>query len=316
MDLLQNIDKNMYISNNVVKRNVSGILKSLDDTNKVMVKAYEISVDEKSVSLEIVDITNLDELLDRAIEEEFIKYDKEVAKYKKVLNKIISCWENTPEQFKKEKTSWGETIYTHKTLLTDNEYHAGLSFYFGSYSKYNDKSFTTGCGDKTFYPLDTLKTYLDVDSWVENVKKEVKSTKIKTRIKKNLFKTCLQIRFNQIDTELSLTEFAPVKKLGNKGPFPMTISGSVLNGILSESGGDAFTIDEEFIEFAKEEYEVDFTPLIDWEIHASTDGYHNHDGQVCDYTVVFSPLEGDNYHAYNSHCLVTGWNFRDEVKIS
>ncbi len=94
----------------------------------------------------------------------------------------------------------------------------------------------------------------------------------------------------------------------NKPKFPISFKGKQLNNLLYEVD-DSCKIDKEFVEFIKEEDDLDISALLNWEINTSHVGFHHHDGQVCDYTVEFISPEGYSYKTYESHSLVTGWNF-------
>lgn len=77
---------------------------------------------------------------------------------------------------------------------------------------------------------------------------------------------------------------------------------------------DECYIDETIINNLAED-EIDISCLLNWEVSYERKGEHHNDGQICDYTVTFTSPEGHEYHAYDSHCAITGWSFRGEVVI-
>lgn len=65
-----------------------------------------------------------------------------------------------------------------------------------------------------------------------------------------------------------------------------------------ESNGEPL-FDEEQIKHIEEN-------LAGWHINAGHEGYHHHDGQVCEYYLTLTK-DGNSFTYYEEHSLVTGW---------
>lgn len=93
-----------------------------------------------------------------------------------------------------------------------------------------------------------------------------------------------------------------------------SINGYALNRLLRESEDD-FTFDQELIDYCLHEDEDDWSEFLGWSVIVESEGFHNHDGQVVDYSVTFISPEGYSYVVNDSHCLVRGWGFDDSIKF-
>jgi hypothetical protein len=213
---------------------------------------------------------------------------------------------------KAKKNTFSETIYNCSTpKLFGEDYVLNLS---------------TGWGENTFYSKEFYQK--ELNGWdkkcVEEIKDLVKSPQKYTRA---LLNADIEINSMQVENFLEMQDVnidaaEEIKNLLMKNSNPrlsIVFNPDILNEILSETGGN-FTVDDEFIEQLKENAEDDnvikeFEKLKGSIFSSETEGEHHHDGQVCDYTVTIFTPDNQKYHAHNSHCLVTGWNFYKDVKF-
>jgi hypothetical protein len=226
--------------------------------------------------------------------------DYNLEKRKKLYNKIIKIWEETPEIFKKQDRSYKtDAVYDCSTpnLMGDRNYMNG---------------FVTGCGGNTYYSKEWYQNKLD--NWDEVVK-EVTST-INYCVKswmKDLVKDEIEIKYSKLEETV---ELEGVSKKPAKPKLDFTIDGDTLNSILSETGGE-FDVDDEFIKSIEDEYEDEivneFKKIKGATFSSEHEGYHHNDGQICDYTVTITTKDNHDYHAYDSHCLMVGWRFDGQI---
>lgn len=309
MDIIKNIDKLFILDGNFVKKELR--IKTPKELGKIIAKISDLNMEE--VTFTITDIENSIETVETIIEALIINLNIEVVKYKKVAFKVIKAWEDSPDEFKIKKLSFpkDEEIFERKGLLSDNQYHISLFILFFNYYKSFGHGFTTGCGNYTFYEKGYYETQIEeVDSWVSKIVKELKTTKIKDRFKKYLINNDVSISHKKLERFVKLSDEKVDVKSEPNPPFPMKIDGGTLNSILS-NGEEYFEIDDDFIIAFKEEYNVDLSPLVDWEVSYGTNDTHHNDGQICEYFIEFSSPEGHIYNTTNEHCLMTGWNFND-----
>jgi hypothetical protein len=57
-------------------------------------------------------------------------------------------------------------------------------------------------------------------------------------------------------------------------------------------------------------------PLIGYSVESEVDGDHRHDGQVVDYTFIFTSPTGEVTKLFTSMCLMIGWNYYQDFKIA
>jgi hypothetical protein len=270
------------------------------------------NIDLGGVTFSIVNPQVLEKLPEKITSTLIDNLKKNIEKTKKVANKVIDAWENNPKKFIKKEQSWGKIVYEYKKLLTDDEYHTGAFFFFDKISYHFELSFVTGCGSHTYYNKDYFVKALEkIDQWFEDTCKIVKTEKIQKRIFKYLSKIEISLSFPEVIKYISIPKEEIKLKEEKKPPFPIVLNGDELNSILSAFDGGI--IDQEFIDIIKEEYDIDISSLLDWELSSTTEGYHHNDGDFCDYTVTFTSPNGHSYELYNSHCLVTGYTFSGKL---
>lgn len=307
MDLIKNINETFQINQDFFK-NSNYHLKSNEDCGSILGEIIDLSLSE--VTVEITSIQNIDSYVDSIITSLILKLEKDVIKYKKISNKIIKAWRETPEMFKtKDRTGKYGEVFENKTLLSDNEYSISLNVFFFNYFSSGDFRFTSGYGEHSYYGVELYIDDLnEVDAWFEKIKKDLTSKKIKDRFIKYVLKHNIEIPLNKIYDVLTLSETSPIKP--DRPVLPINIDGAILNGLFYQHGSN-LEINKNIIQYVMSEHDVDLLPLLGWEIESYTDDYHHHDGQVCDYVITLSSPEGYEYYAYDEHCLMTGWNFDD-----
>lgn len=319
MDFLKNINKEFRFNPeyNFIKNEYHYLFRKKDENIKLEdVIVLVDDINKRSVYLTIKSIGNIDQVVDKLASLVCERLVEDAEKFKVIANKVIKAWEKTPEKFVEQVGGFvNKKTYKHKGLLNDDEYGLSVFAMIGKISYHSNFSFSTGWGGDSYHDKDFYVNRLsEIDPWVSKIVKEVNSTKVKTRIKNQLLKINIDIPISKIETRLELIGKNKSKdKISKKPPFPMTFSYKDMNFFLSQIG-ECF-LDEELIEELDEEYELDLSSLLNWEVSIEHEGYHHNDGQICDYTVTFTSPEGHEYHAYNSHCLVTGWNFYGEVVI-
>jgi len=297
-------------------------IENLSDHN-VKLSNIKIRIDEIDLDGVLANISSadgVDEAVQQIADSLLKKIEDESEKVKRVANKVIKAWEESPEKFVFKKESFRDEKIYERNLLGSNEYHTGV---FVSYEKldfyFSGLSFSTGNGGHTYYEKEYfVKGLVELEKWLNDSKKKLKSKATLKRIANYILKTRIEISMNELPKAISLAEDESLLckifgKKDKKPPFPFEIDGKVLNGVLYDTCGDHMILDKETISEWNEEFEVDWSALEEWEFEASTDEYHNHDGQVCSYTVTFTSPDGHEYKAYNDHCLVTGWNFHGKV---
>jgi hypothetical protein len=281
-----------------------------------MVKVDNITME--GVQFSIHDIEGIEFLLDELINNAINQLSTSTEKYKKVVAKILKAWEKSPESFKKQKASYSSETYINKGLLTDREYFAG-PFYSvaGSFEGFSECRIPTGCGEDTYYAPERYKQGLaQVDAWVEKTIKGLKTTKSRDKLKKKMYKSSLFLSFSELDKWFSIPVNSEPEKRKKITPFPFQIDGELLNRIMRLSEADAVEVDEEFIEYAKEELDIDISFLLGYEIASESHGKHYNDGQMVEYTLTLTSPEGNSYQAYDLHSLVTGWSFYGPVEFT
>jgi len=309
MEFIKNIRKPFILSPDFnIKKELR--IKTQLDFGKVVLILDDLHMG--GGTFKIKSIENGDQLVDEIINGMINDLTKSSEKAKKIARKVIKAWEKNPEAFIKQKKSHSSDIYINKGLLNDNDYHHHVWANFENLSyMYHDLGFSTGWGGDTHY----AKSYyeegiLNLDKWTAKRIKEVKTSKIKKRITNYLYKIQIEFSFNQILKHLSVDNKTKIVKK-RIPPFPVQLTGQIMNALLYAWDSGELEFDDEGIEIFNEEYGIDLTPLKDWEINTSHEGEHHNDGQMCDYTVEFQSPDGHSYYAYNTHCLMTGWNFSD-----
>lgn len=313
MSFLKNIRREFRLDSNYthyLKKNFYAIRDSDFKIEDVNVLVSEISI--SSVELSISSIGNIDDFVDFVVESMCNDLKKDVEKFKTTAEKVVKAWEETPEKFRQQKEHYSKDTYKNRGLLSDDEYMHCVMVSFGKVSYYSDYRFSTGCGSDTYYSKEHfVKCLSEIDSWLSKSIKDIGTKKIKDRIKNQILKNTISIPISKVEDALTLFE-KETTTVQKKPPFPIEFTDDELNFLLSEIG-DCY-IDEEIIDELIEE-DLDLSELLNWEISYEHEGEHHNDGQICDYTVTFTSPEGHEYYAYNSHSLVTGWNFYGKVEI-
>lgn len=314
MDFLKNINKEFYLTDlDFIKKNYHYLFEG-DDKIVTNVKAKVSDIDMRTVYLTITEIEGIDDIVAQVADLMTRRITEDAEKFKVIAKKVVEAWEKSPESFKRQKDTYHKDTYKNKGLLTNDEYHQSVFTFLDKISFHSDFSFTTGCGGDTFYDKEFhVKCLEDIDAWVTDVAKQLSSTKIRARIKNALLKNTITISLSKVNETLTLAEKS--KPTEKKPPFPIKLSGNEMNALMRYASDSYIT--EEIIEELDEEWEIDISSLLDWEISSEHEGEHYNDGQICDYTVTLTSPDGHEYYAYDSHCLMTGWNFDgDDVEFN
>jgi hypothetical protein len=312
MDFIKNINEEFILTNfNFLKeiKNYSLILNENILAEDVLVSVTDIN--KKEVFLKIINIGNIDNLIEDIANIMCKKLIEYADDYKLIASKIIKSWEDSPEKFILQKNNRDNT-FKNLELLTNDEYIKSVSVFFGKLY-YSGFYFTTGWGDKSFYNKDYYINNLnEIDAWLAKSLKDIKSSKTKPKIKNEIYRNIITIPLSDTNKYLILNE-KEVTKNSLKPKFPIAFNAEELNTLISSINSHVYITDDIIEDFNSED--IDISKLKDWEISYSHDGYHHNDGQICDYEVIFTSPEGYNYYLYDSHSLITGWNFYGEIDI-
>lgn len=321
MDFLKNINKEFILTSdfNFIKENYHYIFKKGDDINLGTVKVKTSDLNTSKAEFYITEIENIDDVVTQVAELLIKNVTRDVNKYKKAAKKVLKAWNESPEEFKQQKDRYSKDTYKRRGLLINKEYHQSVFILFDNLSIHPDYGFTTGCGGDTYYAKEVYEENLEsIDQWLEKMKKELVSSKIKKRLKNYIMKNTVTIPIGKLEEsialstdEIKVSNSSKKSKSPKKPEFPVKFTASQMNYFLSEYG-EAF-LDEEMIEEFNSQNDVDISPLLHWEILVEHEGYHHNDGQVCDYTATFIHPDGHEYYVGSSHSLMTGWNlWKDE----
>lgn len=286
---------------------------------KVIVKVDNITMD--GVLFSISEIEGIEFLLDDLINIAISQINTSTEKYKKVINKILKAWEKEPEKFKQQQqSSLTKETYVNKGLLSDKEYCTRPYYSVGGvYDGFMDACIITGYGSETYYDAERLKlSLIEVDEWVYKTIKNLKTARGREKFKKAILRgrANLSLTFEELEQWIEIPETIKPDKKQKKVPFPFQIEGSIMNIIMGEVSDDFVEVNEEFVEYIQKESGVDINFLLGWEIAYKSSGEHHHDGQMVEYTLILTSPNGNRYQAHDTHCLVTGWNFRGPVKFT
>jgi hypothetical protein len=317
MDFLKNINKEFRLTDEYgfFKKTYHYLFKNSED--KIEPKDIIVLVDDinmRKVSLTFKSIGNIDEVVDQVANLMCKNLTEDADKFKVISNKVIEAWENTPKKFIQQKLSFSNETYKYIGLLNNEEYMLSVFALFGNISFHSNFRFSTGCGGDTYFGKDFFIQCLnEIDSWLSKTIKEINSAKIKNRIKNQILnKSKIEIPLSKIDTYLELVD-NETHKDSVKPPFPIKFTDNQMNLFMGEFG--ECYIDEEIVEELMDQYGLDISNLLEWEVSYEHEGEHHNDGQICDYTITLTSPDGHEYYAYNSHSLVTGWNFYGDVVI-
>lgn len=324
MDFLKNINKEFVLISdyNFIKKNYHYLFKKGDDINLGTVKLKTSELDMNNAEFYITEMESIDDVVDQVSDLLLKNLTRDADKYKKIVKKVIKAWNESPEKFKKQDRNYSTDTYKRLGLLNDKEYMHSVFTFFDKVSYHSDYRFSTGCGGDTYYAKEVHEENLEsIDKWIEKVTKELASAKIKKRIKNYIMKNTISIPIGKLDESIALTTDEIKVSTSNKKPkFPIKFTADELNFLLNNFSDTV--IDQEFLDELKsddemtEYFKVDLTPLLDWEILVEHEGYHHHDGQVCDYTATFIHPDGHEYYVCDSHSLMTGWNlWKDEEAV-
>ena len=273
-------------------------------------KLINVDIDNSKISFKINDCESLDLIVLDVIEKikPLLNLKTEDLRYK--INLIIDEWDKNPGNFLERRSSFnGKSFYNNNIA---NVIHDSYNYV---YIKFLNKELLDfSCEIKFFEKEYYLKLLNKLEEWEKKTTKEINLSKFKSKIKNAILREEFEVSIEQFIKTVEIPEskensIEKIKEVEKPG-FPIKLIGWQLNIILNEGFRDG-EINEQFIEDVKEVCGIDLSCLLDWEIKTGTDGYHNNDGQICDYTVEFISPDNNFYYAYNSHCLVTGWNFND-----
>jgi hypothetical protein len=317
MDFLKNINRDFILSPefDFIKKQYHYLFEPGD---KIIMEDVIISVDDidrRLATFYINSIGNIDDVVNQVVAIMEKSLTKDADKFKVLANRVIKAWEETPNNFVKHRKNFlnNKTIYENKGLLVGEEYNLSVFVFIDKISYHSDFSFTSGYGRDTYYEKDFYVNCMnEIDPWITNTVKELNSAKVKKRIKNQLLKNRIVIPLTKLEKFLTLADKTTPDKDSVKPPFPMSFTDDEINFLLSYIG--ECYISENLIEELSEEG-FDISSLLDWEISYEHEGEHHNDGQICDYTITFTSPDGYEYYAYDSHSLMTGWNFNDEVII-
>lgn len=316
MDFLKNINEEFVLTGfDFIKKNYHYIFRDGDRINYGEVRVKTSDINMQNVEFYIENISNIDEIAVQVTELMTKRLTKDAQDFKVLALRVVDAWEATPEKFKKQDKSSREPTYKNKGLLSEDEYDCSVFVHFDKISYHSDFDFTTGWGGHSYYDKDFyVKCLNDIDDWTAKVTKELASSKIRNRIKNYIMKNTISIPIEEIDKFISLAETIVVSTTSEKPPFPAKFTDDELNFLL-DNFADMY-LDEETVGEIKKNEGLDLTALVGWEISVEHEGYHHHDGQVCDYTATFTSPEGHEYYVCDSHSLMTGWNLYGEVEVA
>lgn len=280
-------------------------IDKLEEGTLLTPESVELGKTNSTIAFRVSSENNLDAMAENMKNILVNKAEREQSKRKKLYEKIIKAWEDNPSIFKKKDNGYSSTVIyncSDKKLFSENEYML---------------AFVTGCGSYTFYGKEYFEEKLK--TWDKDCAKEINDITKKTKTYvRDILKAEVEINSNQLDNFLSLENISVSTKPKTKPKFPVVFEPKSLNRLLCETGGD-FTVDDELIEWLTEEEEEEIAEklnkIMGAVFSASHEGFHNHDGQVCDYTLSVLLPDNNEYNAYNSHCLMTGWNFHEPVEF-
>jgi hypothetical protein len=279
----------------------------------VKVKIHNINME--CVYFKISEMKDIDLAISIIKEQMIDRVKKDVVTYKKIANKVINKWENEPDSFHIKKLSFNTSkmIYENISLLKDDEYHVTPHISIGKKFIMYDYTFATGCGGDTYYDINYyIKAINEIDNWLNNILTEINSSKNKLKYKNYINSIEIVMSYKNVIKYIKIPD-NQIKKEIIKKSFPMNFSGTVMNILMSELDDTTTYIDNAFILHFKKEYNIDLTPIKDFEIEYSTDDYMHNDGQILKYKVVFTSPDGIEYITHDEHCAITGWIFSGDI---
>jgi hypothetical protein len=317
MDFLKNINRDFILSPefDFIKKHYHYLFEPGDKITMEDIIIKVDDIDRRLATFFIDSIGNIDDVVNQVVAKMEKSLTKDVDEFKVLANRVIKAWEETPNNFVKHRENFlnGKKIYKNKGLLIGEEYSLSVFVLLDKISYHSDFRFSTGYGSETYYEKDFYVNCMnEIDPWIASTMKELNSAKVKKRIKNQLLKNKILIPLTKLEKFLTLADKTTPEKDSVKPPFPMSFTDDEINFLMSEIG--ECYISENLIEELSEEG-FDISSLLDWEISYEHEGEHHNDGQICDYTITFTSPDGYEYYAYNSHCLMTGWNFYGEVVI-
>lgn len=250
---------------------------------------------------------SVDSLIELLKEKTIEAETKSNKKNKKLFEKMIKTWEEQPDLFKLKQLSFSkkEKIYNCSKDLFGDDYTC---------------VFSTGCGSNTFYEkeyyVERLKTWdKDFEDALKRLKKNVGD------YKKSLKGAEIEIMPRELDSYLMLAEAPSTTTTKKKKSEKFVVDGDLLNDLMYFLDNDGGEVNDELIEYAKEEEEsnelIDFLNKIKGAcISSEHEGYHHNDGQICEYTLCISMPDGTDYYAYDEHSLMNGWSFHGKIELS
>jgi len=295
------------------------VLKHVDGVNNshaqcpMTLKVNSINLNSigKEIEFKVVSVDDIDILIDTIISGLTNRITKETNKAIRITKLIIKEWTENPSNFKKNKGGYNSDPYHNSKIKFGN-----LKDWIFPSAKYSRLSiripFDNGHESNTFKSLEDNQTILTkLTTKLDKELTKLNSDVIRTRIGNYIMSEEIKLSVSDVIKYVTVSNDSTKIKKRKLKKCPISFSGDELNAMLRETGG-LMEIDNEFINYLLEETGVDITKLMDWTINSGTNGFHNNDGQLCDYWVTFDSPDGDTYRLTNKHCLVTGWNFHGE----
>ena len=311
MEFIKNIKGEFFLSSKYKIRQLSKF-KNIKNGN---IKVKVSNIDMYCVKFKVVDFGNIDDNVDIIIKSLIKDLKDKVVEAKRIAEKVIYAWDTNQKSFIfQEKNYKEEKVYKNRNLLTNDEYshYTGVSFENIFISEL--LSFTTGLGSSTYFEKHYYTQKLsEIDEWLETQIKVLEDNKMRKRVVNALNKMVFEFSFNDVVKYITPDTTLSIKN--KKDKFPLSIKGEQLNNILYSCSDEHQIIDDEFIELIKNEIGLDLTNLKDWDISSESEGDHAHDGDNCDYKVIFCSPDGDEYITYDNHNLINGWSFDDDEEV-
>lgn len=303
IDVLNNVDK-IFVAIKPINTWIYPI-SQLPEGTLLKLDSVELGSFHSKIHFKVSKDNDLDSMSLDIMNKRVELKEKELKRKKELYELVLNYWNDSPDIFTLQNNGYSTKTYKCSKVIADKDYTPHLS---------------TGYGSNTYYDKEYYEQALA--SWDKLHKEELKSiAKNPKTHTKDLLKAAIEISSAQLDKFIKLQEegektSTKKKEKVKKPPFPFKFDADFLNFLLSETGGD-FEVDDELIEdFAETDEQREQLEKIKGSVFsAETEGYHNHDGQVCDYLVTILTPDNHEYTTGNSHCLVTGWNFDGLVEF-
>jgi hypothetical protein len=321
MEFLKNIGKPYIYVGDITKslaynHNPEHAISWKEETLKVEL----IDLNLSGASFMLIDYPNMDEFIEVVCKNLSEKLTKNVERFKYKLNKILTAWNANPESFTLIEDG-RSSFYINYDVLTKEEWNERDEIYV-LFEKYSSHFWTKSSNNSFKYYNSTFNGYLskeviqslsdEIDVWYNKELKTIKSSKFKNRIKNYINSIVISLTIEDIINYISIPQSSETPTSKEVPKLPFKITGRLLKRLLSITDG---YIDSDVIAEYKKEYGDNISFLEDCELESECEGSHANDGDFCDYTVTLTLPNGDKYYAYNSHNLITGFTFENDVNI-